>query len=179
MSGMKRYERADGEEILSDFRKGGFKAMQARYLGKGTPTKEHHPELSVSVTPEESDEKYQGYSKVAPSTPVGPRRGRSRSPSRYGNIPRPFSPRPRQPAAPHPIAAQLYPTHTYRPVIYDLSNWAQIASHSSRAPTLIPRDRAIDRWALDRAIRYGLVGGRVDLSWRGRSRKRKRKFIAI
>ena len=172
---MKQYERTEGDEILSDFRKGGFKAMQARYLGRGTPIKETLPELSISVTPE-NDEKQQGYAQVAPPTPVHGR-SRDRSPSPR-NIPRPFSPRPYRPQI-HPIAAQLYPTQTYRPVIYDLSNWAQIASHSSRAPTLIPRDKQTDRWDLDRAIRYGLVGSRVDLSWRGRSRKRKRKFITI
>ena len=154
--------------MLADYRRGGFQALQARFRGK-VPVKEESFE---------SDEKQQPT--ISPPTPVSRRTRRDRSPDRQ----RIFSPRPKRPIpvpvytspqVPHALVPNRYPQKTYRPVIYDLSDWNQQARYSSRVPNLIP----VAHDDLERAIRYGLVGGRVNRTWRGRSRNRKRKFNSI
>ena len=179
MAGMKQFEHGGidqaGQNLLDDYRRGGFHALQARFLGKAKP-----PSVSVS----ESDEKREDqYGTVLPATPVTRRQA---LPIAQKSIARPvfMEPAPPRPAAPKPVQQDFlvsarYPKQTYRPVIYDLSDWNQQIHRSSRAPVLMPRDRRRDELDLERAIRYGLVGGRVNLTWRGRLRKRKRKFNSI
>lgn len=66
-----------------------------------------------------------------------------------------------------PLVPRIYPQKTYRPVIRDFS----VVPRFTKTPDLT-RDLATERWHLDRAIRFGLVGGQVDLAWRGRKRRR-------
>ena len=66
-----------------------------------------------------------------------------------------------------PLVPRIYPQQTYRPVIHDFSSIPKF----TRAPDIF-RDLRTEKWHLDRAIRFGLVGGQVDMSWRGRKRKR-------
>ena len=71
-----------------------------------------------------------------------------------------------------PLVPRIYPQKTYRPVIRDFS----VIPRFTRAPDLT-RDFLTEKWHLDRAIRFGLVGGQVDLSWRGRKRRRSSEFV--
>ena len=66
-----------------------------------------------------------------------------------------------------PLVPRIYPARSYRPVVHDFDGVEKF----TRTPDLF-RDLKTERWHLDRAIRFGLVGGHIDMSWRGRRRKR-------